>query len=120
MIFEQKIFSDGKNVIQGRYAVAEIEPPTFFAVGVLNYQVPTGLPGQVAQGQAQFQFDIPGAIPEEAFANFQPAFDAARAKAEEDLKQQFAQQQAAHSQKIIVPGAVDMPPAVQRRINGRH
>lgn len=119
MIFEQKCFVNERGEsINGRYAMVgllgniddmkTLPGPAFFAVAILNMPLPGG---QTAQ--TQFQFDIPGATPEEAFENLPAAMEAGRVKAEAELRRQIS------GQNLIVPGGVPGPGLPGLRHNRR-
>lgn len=105
MIYKQEVYiKDGvsirsKTQVVGDGADRFLGAPQFDATGVLQFQLPDG-----QTGSAEFKFDIPGETEAAAFANLPAALEAARVRAEEDLRNQLEAQQAAQqAPKIIVP-----------------
>lgn len=98
--------NDEGAVVQERVPldVAEGTPVirTYAAQAMLNFQLPSGQPGQMP-----FQFDIPGDTPADAFANVEAALDKAKAGAEANLRKQLASAQ----RQIVLPNGQKLPPA---------
>lgn len=101
MICEQKTYIDDKGLcIYGLHPLAG-GAPTFTGAGVLNYNTPEGVEGSV-----RFQFEVPGATIEEAFAMFPTAFERAKKKAEADLRTQYEAALVAKRRQLILGGSV--------------
>jgi hypothetical protein len=106
MIFKIETYANDQGaVIQAKYGCEiapfggepKLSPPIFISGGFLQFHTPQG------PGQFPFQFEIPGVNVGEAFANYPAAFEAAKQKAAVDFRQQYAAEQTAQAQRLIMP-----------------
>jgi hypothetical protein len=101
-IFNIQTYTNEQGVsIQSRIEVPpeELAVPQFFATRSIHF----AHGGQ--QGQAQFCFDIPGADPAEAFANYAAAAAQAEADAKDKINREVMLQNSreANAQGIVLP-----------------